>query len=246
MIYIILPIHNEALTVRSTANELVNYCHATLENYQILFINDHSTDTTVPVLEKIGYDKCKILNNSCAKGKGSALKNAFITANVFYKIKDNDLIFFMDGDGQIALFNIENFLTYINAEGIDGVIGNKRHRFSEINYPLVRKFISQSYNLLIRILFNLPHKDTQCGLKLFRGYVLKNLIDKLTINEFAFDLELLLLAKCHNYFIIDAPIILKSQSNMGSVSFRNIIKTFNDTIRIWKNYKKGIYNINKI
>jgi hypothetical protein len=91
----------------------------------------------------------------------------------------------------------------------DVVIGSKRHRDSQINYPLARRVVSWGYFTMAHLLFGLPVNDTQTGIKLFRRAVLEQVFPSLQIEGFAFDLELLVAAHLYGYSIAEAPVVLK-------------------------------------
>ena len=96
--------------------------------------------------------------------------------------------------------------------GCDAVVGSKRHPLSRVAYPRFRRLQSWVYQVLIRVLFNLNVRDTQTGLKLFRRDVLRESMPLLAIKKFAFDLELLVVARYLGYQkVCEAPIALEYQ-----------------------------------
>jgi hypothetical protein len=91
----------------------------------------------------------------------------------------------------------------------DAVVGSKRHPMSNVHYPALRRFQSLVYQLLIRALFRVRVRDTQTGLKLFRRHVLEEAVPLLAIKRFAFDLELLVVARQLGYTkVMEAPVDL--------------------------------------
>jgi hypothetical protein len=117
--------------------------------------------------------------------------------------------------------NIRGFIEMMKASDCDAVIGSKRHPDSKVVYPNSRRFQSAIYQALVRLLFGLNVRDTQTGLKLFRRQVLHEVMPLLAIKRFAFDLELLVVARQLGYTkIVEAPIRLdykfESTVNLGS------------------------------
>jgi hypothetical protein len=117
--------------------------------------------------------------------------------------------------------NIRGFIELMHATGCDAVIGSKRHPLSQVAYPKFRRFQSAVYQLLVRLLFRLNVRDTQTGLKLFRRQVLTDALPLLAIKKFAFDLELLVVARQLGYRnVYEAPITLgyqfESTVNLGA------------------------------
>ena len=73
----------------------------------------------------------------------------------------------------------------------DVVVTSKHHPDSHLNYPLMRKIMSWCYYQFIRVMFGLPVRDTQTGLKVFRREVLERVLPRLLVKKFAYDVELL-------------------------------------------------------
>ena len=121
----------------------------------------------------------------------------------------------------------------MNENQADVVIGSKRHPESKLDYPTQRKIISSIYFLLIKLLFNLPIKDTQTGLKLFKHKVLERVFPKVLVKRYAFDLELLVNIHHLGYKIIEAPITLNYQRIMGRIRLKDLYYTGIDTLAIF-------------
>jgi len=105
------------------------------------------------------------------------------------------LVTFIDADMELDPANIGGFIRLMQKTNCDAVIGSKRHPMSKVAYPRLRRLQSWAYQMLVRILFNLNVRDTQTGLKLFKRPVLQEVMPLLAIKKFAFDLELLVVAR---------------------------------------------------
>jgi len=91
----------------------------------------------------------------------------------------------------------------------DIIIGSKRHPVSKVQYPWQRKILSIGYQLLIRILFGLQIRDSQVGMKFFRREVLENVLPRILVKHYAFDIEILAVAHRLGYNrIFEAPVNL--------------------------------------
>jgi len=242
MILILIPVKNEEARIGVVALSLSEFCSKNLGcDYRLVFIDDKSADKTFEILKNLNIQHKVVMRNSFDRGKGSALKTAYILSNSSVKLKDDDLIVFMDGDGQIDPQEITTFLKLGELFNADIVIGNKRHKYSRTLYGIKRKIISKGYNFMIRMLFGLNFEDTQCGLKVFRKKALDEVIADVNIKQFAFDIELLVACRAKGVRIIDAPVYIKRKLNRGSVGLKSIIQTFIDTMRIWYRKQKGYY-----
>ena len=105
----------------------------------------------------------------------------------------------------------------------------------------MRRIVSKTYNTLIQFLFQIRYQDTQCGIKLFKKHALDSVINKVNVKQYAFDLELIVALRDSKFRVVDAPVKVKKQENIGSVSLKSILKTFVDTCIIWIKKKKGFY-----
>lgn len=239
MIFIILPIKNESKEVIKTARDILFWARRTIKEFQIIFVNDHSTNGIEESLRASGFNNLRVINNESCGGKGSALTFAF--KYLRGEMKSSDVVMFLDGDGQIDISDASPFIKFMEIYNAQAVIGNKRHLYSITQYNLQRRVVSLGYNSLVKILFDIKFGDTQCGIKMFRVSALDKIINKLSITGFAFDVELLVALKESGIRIVDAPVRILDQRNKGSVSVESILKTFHDTILIFKKYKKSFY-----
>jgi len=92
-------------------------------------------------------------------------------------------------------------------EGADAVIGSKRHPESKIEYPVVRKIMSWGYQQIIKGMFGLNVRDTQVGMKIYRRKLLEDVLPRLLVKQFAFDIEILAVSYHLGYTkIYEAPV----------------------------------------
>lgn len=229
-ISVLIPAFNEEEKIITTITETINVLEQLKIEYEIIIIDDGSVDSThelVSINISNFNNKVKIKRYERNKGKGFAIRDGFIFAT-------GDYVLFLDADMDLHPSQIELFLKLMRENKADVVIGSKRHNESVVNYPLIRKILSNGYYFLIKILFGLPVKDTQTGLKLFRYEVLKNNISKLIINRYAFDLELLVILHKQGYHIIECPIYLKpTRRYYNRIGSKDIYHIFTDTIAIF-------------
>jgi hypothetical protein len=104
---------------------------------------------------------------------------------------------------------IRIFMGLMSLYSADMVIGSKRHPQSIVFYPWYRRFLSLIYQKLIRFLFSFNITDTQVGIKLFRGELVREVLPYLKLNHYGFDLEIISIAVALGYDnILEAPIRL--------------------------------------
>lgn len=245
MTIIILPVKNEAENIRLTVIGLsMRAMMECKDGHKIVIINDGSDYATLLECKKIEQEFADVarITNLFDRGKGSALKLGFVHATMLYDLKPDDIIVFFDGDGQIRPQEISTLREIMNLYNAEAVIGNKRHKYSMTEYTTTRRIISQTYNWIVKILFDLNFDDTQCGIKIFKKRALDKVIAKVNVKQYAFDLELIVALRAIRCRIADAPVTIQSQMNRGSIGIGAIYRTFLDTITIWIKMKKRFYS----
>jgi glycosyltransferase involved in cell wall biosynthesis len=170
--------------------------------YEIVVVDDGSKDTTltkaITYASRNGH--VKVVSYDENVGKGYAVKAGFMQAS-------GDVVVFADSDMEIDMSTI---LSYVDAlDDGDVVIASKWHPESVVEMPLTRRILSHSFNVLVRILTGANLKDTQVGLKVIRKSVFKNIFPRLTVKRYAFDVELLAVAKLYGARIVEMPVKLK-------------------------------------
>jgi glycosyltransferase involved in cell wall biosynthesis len=160
-------------------------------------------------------------------GKGEALRYGALQAR-------GEWVIFMDADLDLPPEQIILFLALQKVRKADAVIGCKRHPDSTVNYPWRRRVYSAGYFWLTQLLFALPVRDTQTGLKLVRREVLRRALEHTTLKGYAFDLELLVRLVQLGAHLIEAPVVVEFHYKLGGVGFSDIWSVAQDTWRVWK------------
>ncbi|OIO96638.1 MAG: hypothetical protein AUJ92_05595 [Armatimonadetes bacterium CG2_30_59_28] len=201
---VILPAYNEG---RYIAQSIVEAHHALSEfcsGFEVVVVNDGSSDDTQQQAEFAArrFSNVLVCANPTNLGKGFALREGFDSCK-------GDLVVFLDADLDIHPRQIRPLIQIMQQTNADIVIGSKRHPQSVLDYPLHRRVLSVGYFFLVKLLFGLPIRDTQTGLKLFRAQVLREVMPTLVVKRFAFDLELLANAHRKGYCIAEAPVVVR-------------------------------------
>ena len=123
----------------------------------------------------------------------------------------------------------------------DIVVGSKRHPDSQVVYSPARKFLSEGYYWIVKILFNIKVRDTQAGIKIFKKNVLAKILPRLVEKKFAGDLEMLVVADTLGFKrIFEAPV--KLDYSLGplttAATLDSIWNILIDTLAIW--YRKNL------
>jgi glycosyltransferase involved in cell wall biosynthesis len=223
---VVVPAYREGRRIYDNLTRLVEELDKLEVPYEVVVVSDGNTDSTVSEARRVQSPAVRVFHYPMNIGKGFAL-----SCGVDQSI--GDLVTFIDADMELDPANIGGFIDIMHASGCDAVIGSKRHPESKVAYPKFRRFQSAMYQLVVRILFNLNVRDTQAGLKLFRRQVLQEALPLLAIKRFAFDLELLVVARQLGYRqVCEAPIRLDYQFE-STVNLRSAWHVLWDTAAIF-------------
>lgn len=234
---IIIPAYNEEKNIRRTLESIKRSMNKFDYDFEIIVVSDGSTDRTFSEAKKVKSAKIRVFGYEKNQGKGYALRYGVKRAK-------GEVITFLDAGGDFHPDHIDRFIKLMEALDADIVIGSKRHPMSKVNYPKKRRFYSWVYQVLIRILFNLKVRDTQTGLKVIKKEVLEKILSRVLVKNYAFDLELLVVANHLGFHkITEAPVILNYNFNSSGVSRQAILKILQDTLAIaYRLYLKKWYD----
>jgi glycosyltransferase involved in cell wall biosynthesis len=211
---VVVPAYREGPRIYNNLTRLLGELDKLAVTYEVVLVSDGNTDATVSEALRVESPAVRVFHYPMNIGKGFALSCGVDQSS-------GALVTFIDADMELDPANIKVFIETMKTCECDAVIGSKRHPLSKVAYPWFRRFQSAIYQLIVRLFFGLDVRDTQTGLKLFRRQVLHEALPLLAIKKFAFDLELLVVARQLGYRKIEeAPISLEYQFestvNLGS------------------------------
>jgi len=203
-IIIIIPSYNEEERIEKTLNKYVSFFKKKHSNFEIIIVINNTTDQSPKIIKNLGkkYKEIKILEFK-ERGKGFAIVEGFKEALK----RKGDLIGFVDADMATppeAFYDLEKKL-----ENAQGAIASRWMKKSIIKteQSFMRKFVSRGFNLIVKTLFLINYKDTQCGAKLFTKKVIKKILPEIKLTEWAFDVNILYLCKRYKFAIKEIPTI---------------------------------------
>ena len=227
-ISIILPALNEEGNIEAAVKDIQSYFNSREEKYEIIVINDGSTDSTGEIAERlVGEDgTIRVVHHPINKGYGSALKKGFEISKYKY-------VFFTDSDRQFDVKGLDILLPLIKTDAVEVIIGYRLKRKD----PFIRRFLSWGYNSLVGYLFDLNVKDIDCAFKIFR----KDIFSKINIESKNFFVNTEILAKARHYGFnvleVGVPHFPRTVGKT-TVTLKQIPMTLIELYRINKSIKK--------
>lgn len=235
---LVMPAYNEEHNIDFVVKRLDDIIKRTGIKYELILVDDGSIDKTEIKINDYARNNghVKIISYSKNVGKGFALKTGFSHAV-------GDTVLLLDGDADIDPKQVSRYVEA--ARDADVVIASKWHPQSRVDTPLVRRILSHSFNVLVKLLTGLKLSDTQTGFKAIRRSAFVDVFPRLTVKRYAFDVELLVLTDLLGLKIIELPINIRQSSLF---SFEEVWKMFLDLLgityrlRVTRWYQRDIAN----
>lgn len=234
---VIIPAYNEEKRLPRTLATLHHYLEDQPYHYELIIVDDGSTDQTVPMakhfLQQVG--KGILLENGVNRGKGYSVRQGVLHSHGEY-------VLFSDADLSTPIQEVEK-LFYFLKQGYDIAIGSRGLGASDIqiHQPWYREYMGKIFNRFARSFMLTQFADTQCGFKCFRGKVARKLFQQQQIDHFSFDVEVLFLAARQNYRIKEVPIQWFDEPNTRVHALHDATKMFKDLLKIRYNAWTGKY-----
>ncbi len=200
---LVIPMFREASRIERTISRIAR---SPLNDRatELILVDDGSDDGTAEIASgalSVHGVRARILRLEVNRGKGSAVRTGVLAAT-------GDLVAFADADLSADVPEIEECFRVLDAEDVDIVVATRAAEDSRIPRAQspIRQFSGKLFNALIRAMRLTEIPDTQCGLKGFRATAARHLFSRMTIERFAFDVEILLRAQQCGYVMRELPI----------------------------------------
>lgn len=199
-ISLVIPVFNEAARILPSLHNIVEYLSARGTEYEILVVDDGSTDDTQALCRQYAESHPEVIvtGYQSNRGKGYAVKTGI-------SLSRGRFVAFSDADLPVPPYEFDRFLGKLQ-RGYDLVIGSRYLPSSNWKVSRFRKIMGLCFILLVRLLVGAKVTDSQFGFKLFKAYVAKDLFSLLVTEGFAFDAELLRNAQRRGYKIAELPV----------------------------------------
>ena len=233
---VIIPVYNEGQRIKKTLDHVKEYLKNQDFDYEVLIINDGSTDYSEEEIKNQikNWPKFIYFSYQPNQGKGAAVKYGVEKALSQY-------ILFMDADESTPIDQFEPFKPFLSSCPV--IIGSRylKKGYIKIKQPIWRILFARFSNRLIRWTLGLNISDTQCGFKLFEREAAERIFPRMTLKRWGFDFEILLIAKKLGYPIREVPVFWYHEKR-SKVKMSDFLTTLSDLFKVRQNLKKGRYN----
>ncbi len=223
---VVIPAYNEALRLPPFLDTVVAYFEGRDEPYEVVVVDDGSRDGTSAVVEARRYPSVRILRRERNAGKGAAVRTGMLSARGAYRL-------FADADGATPIHELKR-LEPLLVGGAEVAIGSRVLSDPGVSVAARRHRVlaGRVFNWLVARLGLEGVSDSQCGFKAFTGPAAERLFQALSTRGFAFDVELLLLARAAGYRIVEVPVNWADQSGSKVGVLRHGPGMLGDILRI--------------
>ena len=234
---LVIPAYNEEHRLGEIHSHVFDYLRAHFNRYEIIYVDDGSTDGTYTRLLEFQKQKpeVKILRHETNLGKGKAVRTGL-------QASTGELVLFSDADFSTPIEDVQKLIDCVQS-GYDIAIGSRGVPGSnvEVHQSLVRETTGKIGNAIVQTFLLLPFEDTQCGFKLYRSSVLPKILPKLTVNGFAFDMEMLLAATSAGCRIAEVPVTWRDAKE-SKVRTVHVFEVFWDVLKMRFRLAMGNYS----
>ena len=219
---LVMPAYNEGNIIEEVIERVDCVVRQTGLRYELILVDDGSVDDTR--MRAVNYannnSHVRVVGYGRNLGKGYAVKTGFADAT-------GGAVVFIDSDLDIDPRQITRYVDALRYG--DVVVASKWHPQSRVEVPLMRKFLSYGFNVLVKLLTGIRLRDTQTGLKAVRRKALESVFSRLAVKRFAFDVELLAVANLYGLKVVELPVNIRMR---GLFNLREVWRMFIDLLGI--------------
>lgn len=223
---VVVPCFNEAPRLPASLRTAGSYLQGRV-TFELILVDDGSSDGTQNLIEEAAaaHEYVHGVTLPVNRGKGRALAEGIARSR-------GELVLISDADFSTPIEELPRLKQAI-AAGADIAIGSRAKRGArEVDQPLHRRLMGKGFNLFVQGILLPGIWDTQCGFKLFRGDVARELFEQLSTDGFAYDVEVLFLARRSGYRIKEVPVRWINSTRTSVNAVRHSREMLRDVLRI--------------
>ena len=236
---IIIPAYNEAQRLPPTLERVASFLATLPLRSEIIVVDDGSKDDTCGVVERAmtRTPALRLVRQTPNRGKGAAVRAGMLAARGQIRVM-------CDADCSMPPEQLPRLLAPITACAAEISIGSRyaEGARTDVRQPLYRVLWSRLCNKVIQRSLVPGVRDTQCGFKAFTAEAARDLFGRARIDGWAFDLEILALARRRGFSIAEVGVEWKDDGRSRVNPLKDMYKVVREALTIRKNLRRGVYN----
>ena len=232
---VVIPAYNEEARLGATLEAVADFLQRQPWDWEIRVVDDGSQDGTCRVVEaRSAVTPRIVLQREPHRGKGGAVKAGLLQATQPYR-------FICDADLSMPVTELPRFLPP-KLTGFDVAIGSREgHGARRIGEPLIRHVAGRLFNYAVQQLTVRGIEDTQCGFKMFTAPAVNAIFPLVTVDGWAFDIEVLCIARAKGLRIVEVPIEWHYRRESQVSLLRDGVGMMREMLRIRARARRGDY-----
>jgi dolichyl-phosphate beta-glucosyltransferase len=225
---VVVPCFNEESRLPPSLRAALAYLQETGREHEVILVDDGSRDRTPQVIRdaECAHRAVRGVLLPANRGKGRALAEGVAVSR-------GELVLISDTDFSAPIEELPKLEAAI-AAGADVAIGSRAKRGArEVDQPMYRRLMGKGFNLAVQALLLPGLWDTQCGFKLFRGDVARELFGRLRTDGFAYDVEVLYDARRSGWEVTEVPVRWMNSATTRVRAVRHSGEMLVDLVHIW-------------
>lgn len=196
---VVIPAYNEGRRLVPTLERILGYLRSHEGSFEVLVVDDGSADETAEVVRSFEAPEVCLVRHTVNRGKGAALRTGALASQ-------GERVLLTDADLSTPIEELDRLTPHLATA--DLVLGSRAVAGADVTVHQApyRELMGKTFNLLIRLLGIRGISDTQCGFKLLTGEAARRLFAELTIDRFAYDVELVWLARRHGFRVVEVGV----------------------------------------
>ena len=198
---IIVPLFNEQFAVAGTIVDIRDYFEQRGESYEVLLVDNASTDATRGHAEPLlDGERIRLLVNDANRGKGYSVRRGMLEAR-------GEIRLHCDADCAPSLASLPRMLELLEENEL--VVGSRLAPGAQLGQrqTLPRRFVGRGFQQVCRAILNEPTRDLFCGFKLWRGDAAKDVFERITLDGWTYDAEAIAMARALGYRVAETGIV---------------------------------------
>jgi len=232
---IVIPAHNEENRLPDTLAQVFDFLGRQTYASEVIVVENGSSDKTLEVAQRFSrlHENCRVIQSE--RGKGAAVRKGMLAAKGEYR-------FMCDADLSMPVVEIDKFIPPATQHVDIAIASREAVGAVRYNEPRYRHLGGRAINFLVQLIILPGLNDTQCGFKCFSAKATESVFNLQTLMGWSFDIELLYIARRHNFVVQEIPIHWIHHPETKVSALRDAIRMIQDIFLIHANARRGLYN----